>query len=353
MADYGISGIQQVGIGVPDLESAWRWYRRNFGFDIPVFEEAAEAPLMTRYTRGEVRHRHAALAMNLAGGGGFEIWQYVGKKTVPPAFQPELGDLGILAVHLKSGDVSATWRTFSERGLLLLGDVLETPTGDPAFHLTDPLGLMFRVVTVEDWFSSQKAPTGGVCGCTIGVSDVDRAKALYGELLGFTETVYDERGVFDDLKVLPGGEKEVRRVLLRARDARDGAFSNLLGTTQLELIQSVHGTGRRIFEGRDWGDLGFIHLCFDVWGMDGLEERCREAGFPFTVDSKNSFDMGEAAGRFSYVEDPDGTLVEFVETHKVPILKKLGWYLDLQKRDPRKPLPNWMIKTMALSRIGD
>jgi len=34
--------------------------------------------------------------------------------------------------------------------------------------------------------------------------------------------------------------------------------------------------------------------------------------------------MGEASGHFAYVEDPDGTLIEFVETHKIPIIKKLG-----------------------------
>ena len=43
---------------------------------------------------------------------------------------------------------------------------------------------------------------------------------------------------------------------------------------------------------------------------------------PFTVDVDHSFDMGEAAGSFSYTEDPDGALIEFVETHKIPILKK-------------------------------
>ena len=36
------------------------------------------------------------------------------------------------------------------------------------------------------------------------------------------------------------------------------------------------------------------------------------------------------------LKTPDGTLIEFVETHKVPVLKKLGWYLDLRKRDPKK-----------------
>ena len=116
-------------------------------------------------------------------------------------------------------------------------------------------------------------------------------------------------------------------------------------------MQSLDRTPARIFEGRLWGDLGFIHLCFDVVGMDALRETCAEAGFPFTVDSSSSFDMGEAAGHFAYVEDPDGTLIEFVETHKVPVLKKWGWALDLRRRDPRKPLPDWMLKALALNRV--
>jgi len=60
--------------------------------------------------------------------------------------------------------------------------------------------------------------------------------------------------------------------------------------------------------------------------------------------------MGEAAGHFSYIEDPDGALIEFVETHKIPILKKIGWYLDIRKRDPLKPLPKWMIKSLGLNK---
>ena len=84
-----------------------------------------------------------------------------------------------------------------------------------------------------------------------------------------------------------------------------------------------------------------------------MKELCAAKGHPFTVDSGNQFDMGEAAGHFSYIEDPDGTLIEFVETHKVPILKKIGWYLDLRKRDASKPLPNWMVKSMGLNRVKD
>jgi len=90
--------------------------------------------------------------------------------------------------------------------------------------------------------------------------------------------------------------------------------------------------------------------------MDSLREYCVAKGYPFTVDSMassegNSFDMGEAAGHFSYIQDPDGTLIEFVETHKVPVMKKFGWYLDLRNRDPRKKLPDWMLKTLRFSKV--
>jgi catechol 2,3-dioxygenase-like lactoylglutathione lyase family enzyme len=106
-----------------------------------------------------------------------------------------------------------------------------------------------------------------------------------------------------------------------------------------------------IFENRFWGDWGFIHLCFDVQGMNALKDRCVEFGTPFTVDSDNSFDMGEAAGRFAYIEDPDGYWIEFVETHKVPIFKKLGLYLNLKQGRAPKHLPKWMLKALGLNRV--
>ncbi len=88
--------------------------------------------------------------------------------------------------------------------------------------------------------------------------------------------------------------------------------------------------------------------------MAALKKHCETNGHPFTADGGAGFEMGEAAGHFTYIEDPDGTLIEFVETKKIPILKKIGWYLDLRKRsNPQKPLPDWMLKTMAMSRVKD
>ena len=38
-----ICGIQQMGIGVPNVQEIWKWYRKFFGVDIKVFEDAASS----------------------------------------------------------------------------------------------------------------------------------------------------------------------------------------------------------------------------------------------------------------------------------------------------------------------
>ena len=79
----------------------------------------------------------------------------------------------------------------------------------------------------------------------------------------------------------------------------------------------------------------------------------KKNNYEFTVDSGDTFDMGESGGRFAYVEDPDGTLIEMVETHKVPVLKKFGIYINLKKRRSKKPLPNWLVGLMGLNKVKD
>src|SRR5680860_289542 len=90
-----INGIQQLGVGVENVNEAWKWYREHFSMDILMFEEEATAELMLAHTDGKPRKRHAVLALNMQGGGGFEIWQHTGKKPEVCKFEIQLGDLGI------------------------------------------------------------------------------------------------------------------------------------------------------------------------------------------------------------------------------------------------------------------
>lgn len=343
-----ITGIQQVGIGCADVYANWKWYRQTFGMDVPVFDDAAPAPLMTRYTGGEVHSRQAVLALNMNGGGGFEIWSFKSRTPEGPSFTPQLGDLGINVVKMKARNVAHVHSVLKARNTEGLGELVKDPSGNDSFWITDPWGNPFQVVKGDSWFKANAEMTGGTCGVFIGVSDIDRTLDLYTKALGFDQIVYDKSGQFDDLD-----NQRYRRVLLRKAQKNVGAFSKLIGHVDIELIQALDRTPKNIFENRFWGDLGYIHVCFDTVDMDELHKRLQPLGYEFTVDSANSFDMGEAAGRFSYIEDPDGTWIEFVQTHRVPVLKKIGWYIKLKDKENPKPLPNWMIRAMGLNRVKE
>ena len=356
MKKFLISGIQQMGIGVRNVHESWKWYIKEFGMDCRIFEEKAEAYLMLPFTGGEPRTRHAILALNLQSGGGFEIWQHLGREPLMPSREIVIGDLGILVCKMKVKKLSDAYNRYRCSAAGLLGSPAEDPSGNESFFLKDPYGNIFQILEADDWFMNEKKISGGSCGAIIGVSDIEKSRIVYSDILGYNDVVYDETGVFPDLEHVPGGSKNCRRVLLRRSEPFAGPFSRVFGNSVIELVSTPENPGERTYEGRLWGDPGFMHLCFDIRGMDALRKHCDIKGFPFLVDSMrshlgNSFDMGEAAGHFAYVQDPDGVLIEFVETHKIALVKKLGWFLDLRKRDQFKPLPDWLLRFLRFSRF--
>lgn len=345
-----ITGIQQIGIGVKDLQVSKMWYKQFLGMEVQVFDDQADAPLMTQYTGGKVQSRQALLSMNIAGGGGMEVWQYVSREPQAAKEVPLMGDLGIFAGKMKSQDVAASYQYHKAAGLKI-SELFTNPKGENYYWLQDPQGNWFNVVKGNEWFRKPDGEKhmGGVYGAVIGVSNIDNAMKLYKDVLCVNEIVYDVTGPFEDMP--QKDTHQYRRVLLRKKGSGIGAFSQLIGGIEIELVQVLDRVPKKIYADRFWGDLGFIHLCFDVIDMNHLKQVASKAGFAFTVDSADSFSMGQAAGRFAYLEDPDQTLIELVETHKVPIVKKIGWYLDLKKRGVDKPLPNWMIGCMAFSKV--
>ncbi len=348
-----ISGIQQLGIGVSNVHEAWAWYRKAFGMDVAIFEEEAMAELMLPYTGGKPRARHAILAMNMQGGSGFEIWQYKGRTPEAPKFEIQLGDLGLYAGKIRSKNPQAKYEQLKAENYTLVTELHNNPDGKKHFFLQDPYGNLFEVVEDDYEFMKGKHLTGGQFGALIGVSDIDKALALYSGILGYNEIIYDKTGTFDDFKGIRGSENKFRRVLLGHKEQRHNAFSELFGNSFIELVQVTDRQPEKIFKERLWGDLGFIHLCFDIVNMKDLRQECEQKDFAFTIDAGDHFDMGEAAGTFSYVEDPDGTLIEFVETFKIPLIKKIGWYLNITEKNANKPLPKWMLKTLRFSRKKD
>ncbi len=353
MRNYTIAGIQQVGVGTENMVESWKWYADMFQMNVRILEDDTVAELMLPYTGNQPQRRHACIAANLQGGGGFEIWQYSERKPKPVDFDIQVGDLGIFIAKIKSHNIAAYHEELSAK-YKNIGPIVTDPRGIPTFYIHDPAGNCFQVIEDNYIFIDEKRYSGGIVGAMIGVTDIDRALPVYQDILGYDTILYDKNGTFSDWQNLRGGTGQFRRVLLGRSTPITGPFSELYGNGTIELVQAIDRTPRKIYEGRYWGDPGFIQICFEVINMRALEKYCNEKGFPFTVDScanQSQFDMGQAAGHFTYIEDPDGTLIELVETHKIPIVSKFNICIDLMKRDRTKPLPKLLFHCMKLNKV--
>ncbi len=343
-----IYGIQQIGVGTDNAQNTFKWYSQNLGSSVIVFEDENEATFMAPYMGGESHKKTAILAMNKLGGSGYELWQYLDRHPEKPKNRIQLGDLGINMATVKSINIQQSYDDLQKKGVHFLSTIQTEADGKKCFYIEDHNQNMLKLKEFDSWYSKKGSNTGGPFGCVIGVSDMEASLRFYMDILEYDKVIYDQEGLFDDLSELPDGKSCYRRVLLTYHTPRSGGFSKLLGESQIELIQHLgkSETRKRIFENRFWGDHGFIHLAFDVHDLDSLVKECEDKGFPFQVLSNGAFDMGSASGYWGYVEDPDGTLIEFVETLKVPIIKWLNININLLSRNPTKPLPAWIINAM-------
>ena len=201
----------------------------------------------------------------------------------------------------------------------------------------------------------KKSLTGGIAGAMVGVSNMEASLKFYKEVLGYDSVVYDVSGKFQDWDFLNGAEQEYRRVLLTTSAPRKGAFAEVLGNSTIELVQALERAPRKIYEGRYWGDPGFIQLCLDVTHLDEFEKVSASMGYPFTVDSARNasqFKMGDGQGRFVYIEDPDGTLIELVEAEKITLLRHPRITLSLKRRKSYRPLPKILFRIMGMKKVS-
>ncbi len=350
-----INGIQHIGVGVPNHAESWKWYRKNFGMDICFFNGAAEAALMQIYTKNEIINKQAAMIANLHGGCAMEVVSPISFTATHAKTKFELGDLGIFFASVKSSNLQSAFQFFTKNDTEVLGDMESSPIGSESFFIADPNGLLFQITEAKEWFvNPKKKVMGGPTGVGIGVSDIENSLKLYSDILGYDKVLFDEIGIFEDLKHIPGGSKKFRRVLLTQSNKPGGGFAKMTGTTYIELFQAFDFSPRKIYENRLWGDIGFVHLGFDVRGMNELGVELASKGFGFTCDTDNALTMGKSTQvHCTYIEDPDGTLIELIEVFKIPIIEKLGVFLNVEKRDPKTPLPDFMLKAMRFARIKD
>ncbi|QRY47459.1 VOC family protein [Mycolicibacterium boenickei] len=133
-----------------------------------------------------------------------------------------------------------------------------------------------------------------LCHLVVGVTDVDRSLDFYRGLLGM-EVVFDQ---------LISGEP-FDAVLHASRQEEGRVVGGVVGGVMLELVSlgtsTPPGSGKR-------GFLGNQNIALSVTDLDATYRAVVDAGFqpaqePFPIDRVRMF----------FVNDPDGTAVEFVE----------------------------------------
>lgn len=348
-----INGMQHIGVAVQDMDASLKYFRKIFGMNIPFFDSVQPAPLMDCYTHGKTIAKRASMIMNLQGGCAMEVIRPTTFDPRKADFQIKVGDLHIFQVHMKTRDVKQMHEHCRNNGALHVSEIQLNPAQQNVFDLTDLDGNFFRVEPTTECYREMGHPSNGVAGCSIGVTNMEEALNLYSNLLGYDEVVFDRSGTFNDWRHLPGGTEQYRRVRLKQSAPTGGGFARVMGETFIELVQALDRIPARTFKGRIWGDSGFVHLGLDVKGMKKLGENLGAQGFGFRCDSNDALSMGQTKVHCTYIDDKDGTLIELIEVYKVPIVEKWGVFLNVEKRDPLKPLPNFMLNALRFSRIKD
>ena len=357
-----ITDIQQIGIGVPNIGEAWKWYRENFGMDIPIVDTPITPEIIQKYTDNKAHDFHNVVALNMQGGGGFDIWQYMSRKPEIAKFQVKLGDLGIFAVKIKSNTLKSSYLKFRlNQKDLVSYNTQKSPDNKEHFFAKDPYNSYFQVIENDSVFRETRDFTGGSYGVIIGVSDIEKSLEFYKKVLGYDKVIYEREGVFRDFSSLPGGENKFKRVLLTHSKKKEGALSNIFGDSQIELIQVLDREPNKIYENRLWGDIGFFDISFAVRNMSELKMHCEEHKIQFTIDSlpeihKNPeihLTMPELVEHFAFIEDPDGNLIRFIETYKLAISENLNWNIDIKKRNSDKPISKWKLRVLAWNRFEE
>ncbi len=343
--------LQQIGIGVHNVDVMRDFYASVLGFDTLLFCTEGSIDIMSAYTGGRSWNRKAMLLANFNGGATLQLWQHTEHLHVPAENEVGLDNRGILCTCVRCCDIVNVRNRLFDSGYEITR-ISADSLGRNRCYVKDPENNWIGLVeTSEGWLKKKAHSIGGVCSIIIGVSDIKKSMHFYSTVCGYDTVLSEEVGTFTEFEAFRGQQK-VRRVLLKRSKKLQGAFAHLLQSSTIELIQACEKPQEHVYtnyEERLWGDPGFMHACFDVKNMRALCNHRKIHKDPFIIDS--DFSTEEVSGHFTYAEDPDRTLVKFVEIYTWSLMKKYGLVLNLKKHKNAKPLPKFFMRLLALKKI--
>ena len=153
----------------------------------------------------------------------------------------------------------------------------------------------------------------GVNYVGMGVSDMDRSLKFYGELLGFTQVMFDYTGSLPGMEKVAGKpETKARVVMLKNQN------TGPLGLGMIKLVQLLPPDKPEpctVALTRLWPDIDIAEVCFNTRvGARKIFEQLVDKGVKAAlIPSPGRFLPYNTENTYAYMRDPDNGLMEFID----------------------------------------
>ena len=302
------SGVHHVAIGVKNLEPMKSFYRDILGFT-EIFAEfdESEQEIMRDVARASRVVFGGVILCQRAGGILLELIRMTAPAPRPIRKDFRYGDIGVAKITVAVSDVKVLYDELKGKVNFCSGPKVTAIRGwgdYPFVYCRDPEGNLVELVSMTN--VEAKGRFGGVRSIGISVTDLERSISFYQKHLGFDVVMMGSHEGFSGLvdEVSGGKDTRFRSCLLAANNKGDG---------MIELFEVSKPRGRSIPFSTNWGDFGYLQVCFNCNDINGMASYGEEAGIEFLCSPKR-MDGGIPGhpGEFVYAKDPDGIPIEFL-----------------------------------------
>jgi len=305
-------GIEHVGIGVSDMETALRFYSNTLGFSEVLFDYTGKLPGLEWLGNDCPKEARIVILSNPAstpiGPGKIKLVQVLD----PPEFRPlpegqAWGELGVceICIHVR-GIYEVYNMLVNEQGCQSLMEPVEaalTPYNVEVVvaYISDPWGGKIELI---EWRGLWKSLPGeprieGINHVAFGVNNLNRSREFFRSL-GFKELVFESDGFFDPMEPWYKGKRPDKQLMFMVMPAQGAS---------IEPVQLVPET-------RDcrgvWGHMGPMEYAVGVTNIDHLYATLKNTGFTFKSEPVSIKSNGRELN-YVYFKDPDDLYACFVE----------------------------------------